>query len=77
MVRLLTNLKILLIVLTIFFVNVGPETEKSVPKVNLMSPEKFLGNRNQFNFIIVHISEDEILGIIKNLPNKWSCKYST
>ena len=53
-----------------FFVNVGPETEKSVPKVNHMSPEKFLENRNQFNFIIAHISEDEILDIIKNLPNK-------
>ena len=53
-----------------FFVNVGAETEKSVPKVNHTSPDKFLKNRNQFNLIIAHISEDEILDIIKKLPNK-------
>ena len=53
-----------------FFVNVGPETEKSVPKVPNMSPIKFLKNRNQFELIIAHISEEEILDIIKALPNK-------
>ena len=53
-----------------FFVKVGTETEKCVPKVNHMSPNKFLKNRNQFNLIIAHISEDEILDIIKKLPNK-------
>ena len=45
----------------IFFVNVGPNTEK-VPNI---LPEKFLKNRNQFNFIIAHISNEEVLEIIK------------
>ena len=53
-----------------FFVNVGPETEKGVPKVPNTSPDKFLKNRNHFNFIITHISEEEILEIIQSLPNK-------
>ena len=53
-----------------FFVNVGPETEKNVPKAINISPEKFLKNRNQFNFIIAHISTEEVLDIIKSLPNK-------
>ena len=51
-------------------VNVGPETEKRVSKVPHMSPDKFLTNRNYFNLVIAHISEDEILDIISNLPNK-------
>ena len=55
-----------------FFVNVGPETEKKVPKVPNASPEKYLKNRNQFELIIAHISEEEILNIISALPNKSS-----
>ena len=55
-----------------FFVNVGPETEKKVPKVPNASPEKYLKNRNQFELIIAHISEEEILNIINALPNKSS-----
>ena len=51
-----------------FFVNVGPETEKTVPKVPNISHKKFLKNRNQLDLIIAHISEDEILDIIKSLP---------
>ena len=35
-----------------------------------MSPTKFLKNRNQFDLIIAHISEQEILDIIKALANK-------
>ena len=35
-----------------------------------MSPDKFLKKRNQFNFIIAHISEEEVLKIIESLPNK-------
>ena len=46
-----------------FFVNVGPTTEKE-------SPEHFLKNRNQFNFIIAHISNEEVMEIIKSLQNK-------
>ena len=37
-----------------FFVNVGPETEKTIPKVPNMSPNMFLKNRNQINLIIAH-----------------------
>ena len=55
-----------------FFVNVGPETDKNVPKVNHISPEKYLKNRNQFNFIIAHISNEEVLDLIHALPNKSS-----
>ena len=53
-----------------FFVNVGPITEKEVPKVPNLSPELFLKNRNQFNFIIAHISNEEVMEIIKSLQNK-------
>ena len=53
-----------------FFVNVGPVTENTVPKVPNMSPERFLKNRNQTDFILAHISDNEILDIIKALPNK-------
>ena len=53
-----------------YFVNVGPNTEKIVPKVPNISSEYFLKNRNQFSFIIAHISIEEVLEIIKSLPNK-------
>ena len=53
-----------------FFVNVGPNTEKEVPKVPNISPENFLKNRNQFNFIIAHVSNEEVLEIINSLSNK-------
>ena len=53
-----------------YFVNVGPQTEKGVPKVPNTTPRKFLKNRNQINFIIAHISEEEILKIISSLPSK-------
>ena len=51
-----------------FFVNVGLDTEKTVPKVPNISPEKFLKNSNQMEFIVAHISEDEIMDILKSLP---------
>ena len=35
-----------------------------------MSPDKFLKNRNQFDLIIAHISEEEVLEINNALPNK-------
>ena len=53
-----------------FFVNVGPNTEKDVPKVPNIFPEKFIENKNQFNFIMAHISNEEVLEIIKSLKNK-------
>ena len=55
-----------------FFANVGPETEKTVPKVPNKCPSMYLKNRNQFEFIIAHISEQEILDIINSLANKSS-----
>ena len=48
----------------------GPETEKNVPKSHHISPVNFLKNRNQSDFIIAHISNEEILDIIKKLPIK-------
>ena len=53
-----------------FFVNVGPSTENAIPKVPNISPSKFLKNRNQINFVIAHISNEEILDIINSLENK-------
>ena len=53
-----------------FFVNVGPQTERTVPKVPTKTPEQFLKDRNQFQFIIAHISVEEITDIIAALPKK-------
>ena len=53
-----------------FFVNVGPNTEKSVPKVPNLSPDQFLKNRIQFEFMVAHISEQEIIDLIVALPKK-------
>ena len=53
-----------------FFANVGPETEKKVPKVPNISPKMYLKNRNQFDLIITHISNEEVLDIINALSNK-------
>ncbi len=53
-----------------FFANVGPDTEKSVPKVPHITPSFYLKNRVQFDFIIAHISEQDILDIISSLPIK-------
>ena len=59
-----------------FFVNVGPNTEASIPKVPNISPSKFLKNRNQINFVIAHISNEEILDIINSLENKTTGPFS-
>ena len=53
-----------------FFVNVGPQTEKAVPKVPTKTPDQFLKDRNQFQFIIAHISIEEVTDIIAALPKK-------
>ena len=53
-----------------FFANVGPNTEKNVPKVPHISPSFYLKNRVQLDFIIAHISEQDILDIITALPIK-------
>ena len=53
-----------------FFTNVGPNTENLIPKVPNISPSKFLRNRNQINFVIAHMANEEILDIINCLENK-------
>ena len=53
-----------------FFANVGPTTERSIPKVPNISPESYLKRRLQYNFIVAHISNEEVLEIINNLENK-------
>ena len=53
-----------------FFVNVGPNIEKEIPKNPKIKPQDFLKSRNSVNFIIAHISNEEILDIIKDLDNK-------
>ena len=59
-----------------FFVNVGSSTEKTIHKVPNVSPSKFLRNRNQTNFIIAHISNEEILDIVNSLENKSTGPFS-
>ena len=54
-----------------FFVNVGPTTENEIPGVN-RSPESFLKDRNNFNFLLKFVSNDEIITIIKNLNSRKS-----
>ena len=48
------------------------DLEKLIPKVPNISPSKFLKNRNQINFVIAHVSNEEILDIIYSLENKSS-----
>ena len=59
-----------------FFVNVGPNTEETIPKVPNISPSKFLRNHNQMKFVIAHVSNEEILDIINSLENKSTGPYS-
>ena len=53
-----------------FFVTVGPETEKTVPVTPNMSHKRFMKSQNDFSMIIAHISENEVLELIKSLPVK-------
>ena len=53
-----------------FFVNIGPETEKKVPKVTHISPLNFLKDRIQNNFTIATISQSDVFDVISKLPNK-------
>ena len=62
-----------------YFVNVGPNTERSIPRNPVTKPNIYLKNRNQVNFLIAHISNDEVFTIIKTLeiglirPKTFSC----
>ena len=53
-----------------YFVNVGPKTERSITRNPVTKLNIYLENRNQVNFLIAHISNDEVLIIIKTLENK-------
>ena len=52
------------------FVNVGTNLEKTIPKVPNISPSHCLKNLNQINFVVAHISNEEIIDIIDSLENK-------
>ena len=56
--------------LTDFFVNIGLNTESNIPRAGNINPVKFMKERQQLNFIIAHISEEEVLGFINALENK-------
>ena len=53
-----------------FFASVGTSTNKEIPLVPNISPKAFLRNRNQYNLILAHVSNEEILDIINSLENK-------
>ena len=53
-----------------FFVNVGPDLDKSIPRINHVSPSNYLKNRVQLNFLIAHVSNDDVIKIIQSLPSK-------
>ena len=50
--------------------NVGPELDKKIPKINHITANRYLKNRNQLNFFIAHVSTEEVLKLISLLPNK-------
>ena len=54
-----------------FFANIGPNTDKTIPKP-FKSPSNYLKNRINFDFVIVLTSEDEILKIIQFLDESKS-----
>ena len=68
--KIITNHKEIAESLNNFFVNVGPNTEKNIPLNPKVKPEKYLKNRNQLNFLITHISNEDVLDIINKLENK-------
>ena len=53
-----------------FFTDIGPNTEITIPHNPSVKPEKYLRNRNQFNFLIAHTSKEEVLEMISHLENK-------
>ena len=53
-----------------FFINVGPNVEKQIPKNPKIKPQHYLTNRNTFELLITHISNEEVIEIIEKLENK-------
>ena len=44
--------------------------DKVFPKINHISANSYLKNRNLTDFIVAHISNEEVLELINELPNK-------
>ena len=67
--KIIDNPKGIALGLNNFFANVGPNTERDIPVIpnGRIPPEHFLKNRNQETFIITHISNEEVIDIIKDL----------
>ena len=53
-----------------FFVNIGPDTDSKIPVTQNITPEKFLKERNQLDYILAPVTEKEVLEIINALDNK-------
>lgn len=53
-----------------FFVNVGPNLDKSIPKIKNISPDKFLKNRQDNEFLLSNVTSQEVLDIIQGLESK-------
>ena len=70
MVNLINNTKDISNKLNEFFVNVGPTTEDSIPETQNVSALKCMKERQNFKFLIAHVSQEEVLEIIKSLENK-------
>ena len=68
--KIIDNPKVVANHLNNFFVNVGPQTESSIPISENISPLKFLKQRNQLDFLLAHVSDAEVLEIINVLENK-------
>ena len=68
--RVIDNSKDIVETLNDFFVNVGPNTEKSIPKNPIIKPDKYLINKNNNIFQITNITEDNIIEIITQLESK-------
>ena len=53
-----------------FFSNIGPSTEKNIATNPTIKFNKFLKDRLHNNFVLAHVSDEEILAIIQQLENK-------
>ena len=49
-----------------FFSNIGPVTENNLPINPVTQPTKYLKDRNHFEFIIAHVSNEEIWRLLKS-----------
>ena len=49
-----------------FIVNIGHNIDKEIP-INNKSPDTFLKSRNNFNFLITFVTNEELIDIIKSL----------